>query len=177
MRALASSLLSLGLIALAPAPVRAQHPDSATVGRWFGHAELTVPWTTARVMDVRLDIQPDGSVSGMVGDAFLVEARIYPDSRIAHAIGLARDLAIEGRLAGSMLRAEGVYRERVYMTLDRTLDHMAGELQTIGRYDGPVSSRPVTARVTLERTGAIVAAQGGSARLTPARVDVRQLSP
>jgi hypothetical protein len=176
MRALASSLLGIALIAFTRAPLLAQHPDSGTVGRWFGRAELTAPWTP-RALNVRLDIQPDGAVSGTIGDAVLVEGCIFPDSRVARALRLARDLAIEGRLAGSIIRAEGVYRERVYLTLDRALDRMVGELQTTGSYDGPLANRVLTAHVTLERVGAAVAVQGGSAHLTPAPVDARPLSP
>lgn len=176
MRTLASSLLALALIASAKAPLQAQHPDSGAVGRWFGRAELTAPWTR-RALDVRLDIQPGGGVSGTIGDAVLVEGHIFADSRVARALRLAREHAIEGRLAGSIMRTEGVYRERVHLTLDRVLDRMVGELQTSGSIDGPVSDRVITARVTLERVGALVAIRGGSARLTPAHVDARPLSP
>lgn len=175
MRALASSLLSLALIAFARAPLQAQHADSGTVGRWFGHAELTAPWAQHQ-LNIRLDIQSDGGVSGTIGDAVLA-GRIFPDSRVAHALGLAREIAIEGRLAGSIIRTAGLHRERVHLTLDRVLDRMVGELQTSGTHDGPVSNRVLTARVTLERAGAVVAMQGGSALLTPAHVDARPLSP
>ena len=176
MRTLASSLLALALIAFAKAPLQAQHPDSGSVGWWFGRAELTAPWAQ-RELNVRLDIQPDGGVSGTIGDAVLVDGRIFPDSRVARALRLAREVAIQGRLGGSIIRAEGVHREHVYLTLDRVLDRMVGELQTSGTHDGPVANRVITARVTLERAGAVVAMRGGSARLTPAHVDARPLSP
>jgi hypothetical protein len=177
MRVLASSLLPLALITLAGAPLQAQHADtSSVVGRWFGRAELAAPWSP-RVLNVRLDIQPGGAVAGRIGDALLADARLFPDSRVAHALGLARDHAIEGRLAGSIMRSEGIYRERIYITLDCTLDRMVGELHTSGSYDGPLFDRVITARVTLERQGPAVAVQGGSARLTPAPVDARPLSP
>ena len=176
MRVLASSLFALALIVVARGPLQAQRPDSGMVGRWFGRAELTAPWAH-RALNVRLDIQPDGSVSGMIGDAGLVDGRLFPDSRVARALGLAHEHAIEGRLAGSIMRTEGVYRERVYLTLDRVLDRMVGELQTSGTYDGPATARVLTARVTLERAGALLVMQGGSARLTSAHVDPRPLSP
>ena len=176
MRALASSLLALALIAFTRAPLQAHAPDTGTVGRWFGRAELLAPWAQ-RELGVQLDIRPDGGVSGTIGDAVLVDGRVFPDSRIARSLGLARALAVEGRLSGSIMRTAGVHRERVHLTLDRVLDRMVGELQTSGTYDGPVSTRVITARVTLERVGAVVAMQGGSARLTPARIDARPLSP
>jgi hypothetical protein len=54
---------------------------------------------------------------------------------------------------------------------------MTGELETSGVYDGPISGRLLSARVRLERIGAVVAMRAGAARLTPAHVDARPLSP
>ena len=179
MRALAkSSLVSLALIVLASTTLPAQGlADSATLGRWFGRAELTVPWTVRRTLELRLDVHPDGGVSGTIGDALLVDARIYRDSRVAHSLGLARDYAIEGRLAGAMIHSEGVVRDRVRLSVDCAVDRMTGDLETNGVYDGPVAGRVLSARVTLERIGAVVAVRGGSARLTPAHVETRSPTP
>ena len=118
MRTLASSsLVSLALLALASATLPAPRPaDTVTLGRWVGRAELTVPWTVRRTLELRLDIHPDGGVSGTVGDALLVDARIYRDSPVAHANGLARDNAIEGRLVGALIR--GVHRNDLLRKLD-----------------------------------------------------------
>ena len=178
MRILASSLASLALLALMQSPLAAQqaNPDSGLVGRWFGHAELTGSWTTQRALDMQLDIQPDGSVSGTIGDALLADAHVYDASRVARALKLGRAYAIEGKLAGSIIRAEGIHRERVHLSLDRVIERMVGELQTSGTYDGPVSNRILTARVTLERVGAVVAMRAGSARLTSAHIDTAQLT-
>ena len=88
MRIIASSLVSLALIALTQSPLSAQQRDSALAGRWFGHAELSVSWTVQRALDVQLDIQPDGSVSGTIGDALLTDAHVYSDSRVARSLRL-----------------------------------------------------------------------------------------
>ena len=176
MRALASPLLAFALIAFTRAPLQAQSPDSGAVGRWFGRAELTAPWAQRELM-VRLDVQPDGGVTGTIGDAALVDGCLFPESQVARSLRLARDIVIEGRLSGPILGTEGVHRERVYLTLDRSLDRMVGELHTSGTDDGPAATRVLAARMTLERVGAVVAVLGGSARLTPAHVDVRSLSP
>ena len=179
MRTLASSsLATLALIALTSTALPAQRlADTSTVGRWFGRADITVPWTVRRTLELRLDIHPDGGVSGTIGDALLVDARIYRDSPVAHAIGLARDYAIEGRLVGALIRPEGVLRDRVRISIDCGADRMAGDLVTSGLYDGPVYGRVLTAHVTLERVGAVVAMRGGAARLTPAHVDVDSPTP
>lgn len=176
MRILATSLASLALVALTQSPLSAQQRDSALVGRWFGHAELTVPWTVQRVLDVQFDIHPDGSVSGTIGDALVADGHVYSDSRVARALRLGREFAIEGRLAGPIIRAERIQRDRVHVTLDRVIERMVGELQTTGSFDGPVSDRLLTARVTLERVGAVVAMRAGSARLTSAHIDTAQLT-
>ena len=178
MRTLASSsLVSLALIALASTTLPAQQPaDSATLGRWIGRAELTVPWTVRRMVELELAIHPDGAVSGTIGDARLADARIHRESRVAHSLGLARDYAIEGALSGALIRSEGVVRDRVRLSVDCALDRMTGDLQTSGVYGGPVAGRVLSARVTLERVDA-VAMRGGAARLTPAHVDARPLSP
>ena len=179
MRTLASSsLVSVALIALLSATLPAQHAaDSAAVGRWLGRAELTVPWTVKRTLELRLDVQPDGAVSGTIGDALLADAKIYRDSPVVRSLGLGRAYVIEGRLAGAIIRSEGVLRERVRLSVDCAADRMIGDLHTTGVYDGPISDRLLTARVTLERVGPIVAVRGGAARLTPAHVDARPLSP
>jgi hypothetical protein len=176
MRILTSSFLALALVALTQHSLGAQQTDSALVGRWFGHAELSVAFTTQRALDVQLDIQPDGSVSGTIGDALLAEGHVYSDSRVARTLRLGRQYAIEGRLAGSIIRSEGIHRERVHLSLDRVIERMVGELQTSGSYDGPVSNRILTARVTLERVGAVVAMRAGAARLTSAHIDTAQLT-
>lgn len=172
------SLVTFALVAFASATLPAQRlADTATLGRWFGRAELTVPWTVRRTLELRLDIHPDGAVSGTIGDALLVDARIYRDSRVAHAIGLARHYAIEGRLAGAMIRPEGVLRDHIRLSVDCAGDRMTGDFSTSGVYDGPISGRVLSATVTLERVGPVVAMRGGSARLTSVHVDARPLSP
>ena len=154
MRTLASSLLSLALIALPSATLHAQQAaDSITVGRWVGRADITTTWTTRRTLEMRLDVQADGSVTGSIGDAVLVDARIIRGNRFAHAIGRGRDYTIDARLSGALIRAEGVQRERVHISIDYVSDRISGDLQTSGEYKGPLSGRYLTARFKLERTG------------------------
>ena len=170
MRTLASSLLSFALLALPSATLRAQQAaDSITVGRWVGRADITTTWTTRRTLDLQLDVQPDGMVSGTIGDAVLADARISRGNRLAHAIGRGRDYTIDGRLSGAIIRAEGVQRERVHISIDCVNYRITGDLQTSGEYKGPISGRLLTARVTLERAGANVASRDSAPRRTPAR--------
>ena len=59
---------------------------------------------------------------------------------------LARQYVIEGSLSGAIIRAEGIERERVRLSLDRSGQTLAGDLQTSGSYDGSPSLLMITAR-------------------------------
>ena len=145
MRYVASYVAAFSLAALTCAPLAAQRADSAVVGSWKGEAPITVSWTVHRALAVRLDIKEDGSVTGTVGDAQLLDGRIYSESRIARAMQLARHYAIEGRLNGCLIRAEGILRDRVRLSLDLTGQTLTGDLQTSGSYEGSISDRLLTA--------------------------------
>ena len=146
MRSLVSCAAALTITALTAAPVAAQRADSALVGSWSGQAPLTVSWTVQRSLTVRLDIKEDGSVTGTIGDAQLLDARIYAESQVARAIRLARQYAIAGRLNGCLIRAEGVLRERVHLSLDVSGQTLTGDLQTSGSYEGRPSDLMLTAK-------------------------------
>ena len=159
MRSVLPSVGALILAALTCAPVGAQRADSAVVGSWSGQAPITVPWTVQRTLAVRLDIKEDGSVTGAIGDARLLDGRIYPENRVVRAIGLARQYAIDGKLNGCLIRAEGVLRDRVHLSLDRSEQTLAGDLRTSGSYDGRPSDLIVTAKGIVLRRVERIAAQ------------------
>ena len=72
-----------------------------------------------------------------------------------------------------VVQPEGVLRDRVRFSIDCAADRITGDLETSGLHDGPIAGRLLSARVTLERTGAVVAMRGGGARVTAAPVDGR----
>ena len=146
MRTAASCAVALTIAALTCAPLAAQRADSAVVGSWEGQAPITVSWTAQRELTVRLDIEEDGSVIGTIGDARLLDGRIYTESRLVHALHLAHRYAIEGRLNGCLIRAEGILRERVRLSLDRSGETLVGDLQTSGSYEGRPSDLILTAK-------------------------------
>jgi hypothetical protein len=146
MRAAASIAVAVTIAALTCAPLAAQRADSTVVGSWSGTAPITVPWTVTRSLAIRLDIRDDGSVTGAIGDAQLVDGRIYTESRVVRALRLARQYAIEGQLSGCVIRAEGMYREHVRLSIDRTGETITGDLQTSGSYEGKPSDLKLTAK-------------------------------
>ena len=158
MRSTVSCAAALTLAALTCAPIAAQHADSAVVGSWRGEAPITELWTLQRALSVRLDITEDGGVSGMIGDAQLLEGRIYSESRVVRVLRMARQYAIEGRLNGCMIRAEGILRDRVRLSLDLSGQTLIGELQTSGSYEGAPSDRLLMAKgLVLHRADRAVA--------------------
>jgi hypothetical protein len=170
--------LAAALALAAAAALGAQRADSALVGSWTGRAEITVPWTAQRELAVRLDVQDDGQVSGSLGDARLTGARIFTESRVARAMRLSRQYAVEGSLSGALIRAEGVVRDRVRITLDHTGETLTGDLQTSGAYDGPPSGRILTAtRLLLHRADRAIALEPAGAAAPSARVSRPAPSP
>jgi hypothetical protein len=151
---------ALALLTLAPAPTTAlaQRPDSALVGTWTGSATITVPWTAQRQLAIRIIVAEDGKVTGNIGDAQLVGARLFSDrTALARALGLGRNYVVEGDLSGAIIRSEGVARSSVRMPLDLSGAELRGELQTSGSYEGPTSGLSLTASgIVLRKSGPII---------------------
>ena len=166
MRTVVSFTAALSVTALALSPLPAQRADTAFVGSWMGRAPITVPWTAQRTLAVRLDILEDGRVTGKIGDAQLIEGRIFPESQVARAMHLAGQYAIEGRLDGTLIRAEGVRRDRVRLSLERSGQTLTGELRTNGTYDGGPSELMLTAKgLVLQRVERTISRAAGALRV------------
>ena len=157
MRRLSGNITLLMLLAttvLSPASGRAQRPDSAMAGRWEGRARMSVPFSTRSDLAVSLVIAEDGTVSGTVGDATLVGARLATArGAMGRALRIGREYMIEGALSGSLVRSEVMQRGRVVISLDWKNDTFVGELQTSGTHDGAPESQVITATgLVLHRT-------------------------
>ena len=133
-------------LAMMAQPAAAQRPDSAMVGAWSGSARVTVDWTQQKMLGVRLAIYPDGSITGTVGDATLIDARMRPNrtllQRMTH---LGTDYVIEATLAGDILRAENVQRASVSIPVDWKDGVFTGSIITSGTYDGDKDTMKLTA--------------------------------
>ena len=73
-------------------------------GHWTGSAQVIVQWAKQTDLPIDLRIEPDGRVSGTVGDARLVDARLRTQ-------GLGSPLRVHGKLEGNLIDAEAVRRD------------------------------------------------------------------
>lgn len=179
MRKPASLLLALALLVGAHTPMRAQRPDSVMVGSWVGRAQITVPWTLQRELAVRIAIRDDGSVSGTIGDAQLVDGR-FASGRgpVGRALRRGREYVIDGRLWGSVIRSAAVQRARVRVPLDWTGQTFEGELQTSGTYEGSPADLILSATgLVLRRAGAAISLRRSATPAGSSRVRIAARAP
>jgi len=130
-------LVVLASIVGAHTSLRAQRMDSAMVGAWAGRAQIAVSWSRQRELAVRVLIRHDGSVSGTIGDAQLIDGR-FSNARgpAGRALRIGREYAIAGGLSGPVIRSEAVQRASVRLSLDWKGQAFEGELQTSGTTEG-----------------------------------------
>jgi hypothetical protein len=140
------SVVVLLSVALMATPLTAQRPDSAMVGAWTGVAHITVDWTQQKELGVRIAIYADGMITGTIGDAALVDARMHTNrSVLERALRLGSDYIIEAGLAGPIIRAEGIQRESVRIPINWNGTTFVGTISTSGTYDGGKESMKLTA--------------------------------
>lgn len=154
----ASLLAALALIVGVHTSVQAQRIDSAMVGVWAGRAQIAVSWTQQRELAVRVGIRDDGSVSGTIGDAQLIDGR-FANARgpVGRAMRVGREFMIGGRLSGPLIRSEAVQRASVRLSLDWKGQTFEGELQTSGTQEGSAEDMVLSATsLVLRRAGGAV---------------------
>ena len=72
-------------------------------GRWAGNARIEVSWCRQTNLPVALDIQPDGTVAGKVGDARLRSGWIKPNRGLLnHAFTPRSDYIVHGMSKGRL---------------------------------------------------------------------------
>ena len=105
----------------------------AMVGHWEGTAHIVVSWCYQTNLPVKVDIHPDGSVSGTVGDAKLTDGHFLRNRGwLFRQLNLATDYIIRAGLEGPMVAAEGITRSKVYIPLNFTDGIFAGGVNTSG---------------------------------------------
>jgi hypothetical protein len=178
MRTTASFATALAIAVLTCAPAAAaQRADSAIVGSWSGQASISVPWTIQRTLPVKLNITGEAGVTGTIGDAPLLDAHVSLDSKIARALHLGRKWAVDGRLGGALIQAEGIRRDRVHISLDRQGQTLIGDLQTSGSYEGGPSELVLTANDLVLHRAATPVARVSERNARPATVAASVPSP
>jgi hypothetical protein len=140
------------LLALVLAPLSLCAQETSLAGRWTGFGDVIVTWTRARTIIADIVIADDGTVSGTVGDAKLLEARLKKNhGRLASMMGWKTEYIIEAKLDGPILRDEGLVRASVNMPLNLDAGRLQGSVATNGKPYGGFEKESFVAKVTLSR--------------------------
>jgi len=106
---------------------------AAMVGHWEGNARIIVSWCRQTNLPVQVDIRPDGSVTGRVGDATLREGQFLRNRGwLFRKLNWATDYIITGGLDGPIVAAEDITRSSVKMPLNFSGGTFAGGVNTSG---------------------------------------------
>ena len=159
MRTTGASLLAIALL-VGVAVCQRPPQDSAVVvsdksfdtlaGTWKGDAKIVVDWVQNTQLAITLNIDADGNVTGRVGDAELIEARVH-----LRTIDMNRDFRVHGQLEGELIAAESVQRGEIDILFDHpNADTLVGGLHTSGSKIGGKDSMKVSAaKMALKRAG------------------------
>jgi hypothetical protein len=127
----------------------------AMAGHWEGRAHVIVTWCQQTNLAVVLDIAPEGSVTGKIGDAALVNGRFKRNRGwLGRKLHMWTDYIIQGDLAGPVVAAEGITRSGVNVPLTFTNGMFKGTVHTTGWEVGGKEHMILTAPVRLARTNA-----------------------
>ena len=107
----------------------------AMAGNWKGTAQVIVSWCHQKDLAVSVDIHADGSVTGKIGDATLINGRFECNRGwLGRKQNLATDYLINGRLDGAIVAAEGIARNEVFVPLDLKDNAFVGGINTSGSF-------------------------------------------
>ncbi|MFN7945768.1 MAG: hypothetical protein U0Z53_10465 [Blastocatellia bacterium] len=152
-------LTALGLACLLlTVPERAvlagQRIPPELTGRWTGDGEIIVTWCQQRRMPFDLTIDAAGNVSGTVGDAVLKNASLNRRTRLMTRLGNG-DWIIQATLDGSLVAAEGIRREKIWLMLTLKEQQLEGGLNTSGWHIGGKKTMFLSVRrIVLKRSAA-----------------------
>jgi hypothetical protein len=124
----------------------------AMAGEWEGRAHIIVNWVQQTNLVIRLHVQRDGAVSGIIGDAVLTKGRLRSNRGwLGRKLNIKTDYMIEGRLNGPLLGAENISRASVKMPLNFNGTNFVGGLHTSGCKLGRKRSGVLSARVSVDK--------------------------
>ena len=110
---------------------------SEMAGDWVGDAGIIVKWCAQTNLHVSVTIQSDGSVSGEIGDATLVNG-VFKQSRgwLGRKLRVKTDYVLVGKLSGPLIAAEGIERSRVSIPVNFADGVFSGGVHTSGLHFG-----------------------------------------
>ena len=107
--------------------------SSEMAGTWEGKAQIVVSWCTQRELDVVVNINRDGTVTGKVGDAKLIDG-LFKRHRgwLGRKLHIKSDYISVGKLDGAIVKKEGIIRKGVKMPINFKDGKFVGALHTSG---------------------------------------------
>ncbi|MFA5239341.1 MAG: M56 family metallopeptidase [Phycisphaerae bacterium] len=92
---------------------------SEFTGHWKGRAMIIVNWCKQRWLSIDIEIKPDGTVAGQVGDSMLKNAIFKPNrSWLGKKLNIKTDWMIRGDLIGPIVKNEDIKREYINLLFD-----------------------------------------------------------
>lgn len=130
------------ILSVFPALLFANAPDPAAqlAGKWTGEAKFINNFTSARQLPVDLQILSNGTVSGTVGTARIVDGRVYQRPWWQFRAFNHYELRIDFKLSGA-LTTDGLARRSGSIALLRNGDQLDGWFFTDGSHGFPWQSR------------------------------------
>ena len=104
-------------------------PDPLMAGQWMGQSKIIVSWCEQEYLDFDLNIDENGRVSGIAGDAIIVEGKIKNNSWILRLLGNT-DYILDAKLDGPIIKTENIHRERIKLLLDFNGESFKGEFRS-----------------------------------------------
>lgn len=110
---------------------------SELTGQWVGKGKIIVSWCELDSLEFDIEIQPDGTVTGSVGNAMLNNAKIKRNNWILRFLKNP-EFIISGNLEGPLIETEAIFRKSVhYLMLDkRDENHLDGGFHSSGWHFG-----------------------------------------
>jgi hypothetical protein len=102
------------------------------VGSWNGSTRIIVIWCDQSELTIAVNIYPNGSVTGRIGDADLLSGKLVRNGWLTRILGSRNDWIIEGSLSGSIVEDEGIARKSVKIPLRLANGELHGGLHTSG---------------------------------------------
>lgn len=138
-------LFLLAVVALAPTYAKDTAIPNAMIGHWEGNTKVIVQWCEQNTLPITIDVSPDGTVTGIIGDAKLTNANLKKKSNWFGAkTGTNTTHIITGKLEGDIVKAEGIFRDKVFVHVRIEDATLKGSLATNGAKIGGKESMILT---------------------------------
>ena len=109
------------------------------IGHWKGQAKIIVNWTKQKHLPIDIEIKPDGTVTGQVGDSQFKNAVFKLRDWLTRKFNPESNWMIKGDLIDPIIKNENIKREYINLLFDDKLNgdgNITGGFHTSGRHIG-----------------------------------------